>query len=286
MMNFGFGNQLGGMGMFGNMGMPGSMGMPMMPQQAGGVNNKMMQMMMMLMMQLMQMMMQGGGGFGGQGGAGCSSCGAGGALSPAQGAYNQGQGLGFNPSSGGSGSGGSSASAPASSGASSSSGGGGSSSGGIGASANPTPSVNPSSVKDLDSTNGLNASSINGLNIAHQFGLPLISGKRGGNPRSDHFHGNAIDVGTLPIGAASSTEGTQAMKDYAEYMRQQGKAGKHKVKYIILDGKIASARNNWQWRDYTYPGKSQSELDNLKKNNRGEYNRIQHYDHVHISFHQ
>lgn len=148
----------------------------------------------------------------------------------------------------------------------------------------PAGNVDPSSVKDKTGTNGLTAASKNGLQIAHTYGLPLVSGKRNGSGTSDHNHGNAIDVSTLPIGAASSTEGTSQMKAFAERMRQDGKAGRNNVKYVIADGKIASAKNNWEWRPYTYPGKSQAQLEALKRSNRGEYNRIQHYDHVHVSF--
>ena len=144
--------------------------------------------------------------------------------------------------------------------------------------------VDPSSVKDQSSTQGINGAARRGLDEAHRFGLPLVSGKRSGSGKSDHDHGNAIDVGTLPIGAASSTGGTPQMKQYAEYMRQQGKAGRGNVKYIIADGRIASSKNNWEWRPYTYPGKSQSELNRIKQTNRGEYNRLQHFDHVHVSF--
>jgi hypothetical protein len=67
-------------------------------------------------------------------------------------------------------------------------------------------------------------------------------------------------------------------------MRQEGKAGRLDVKYVILDGKIASSKEDWAWRDYTYPGKNAAELEALKSSNRGEYNRLQHYDHVHVSF--
>lgn len=145
--------------------------------------------------------------------------------------------------------------------------------------------VDPSSVRDQASTDGLTAAPLRGLQEAHRFGLPLVSGHRPGGPdSSDHTHGNAIDVSTLPIGAASSTEGTPHMKAYAEHMRQAGRRGELDVKYVILDGKIASARDDWAWRPYTYPGKSASELEALKQSNRGEYNRIQHYDHVHVSF--
>ncbi len=144
--------------------------------------------------------------------------------------------------------------------------------------------VDPSSVKDKSGTGGLTGVSRRGLEEAHTFGLPLVSGKRSGNGSSDHDHGNAIDVGTLPIGSPSSTGGTPQMKAFAEHMRQQGKAGQLNVKYVIADGRIASATNNWEWREYTYPGKSRESLDALKQSNRGEYNRIQHYDHVHVSF--
>lgn len=144
--------------------------------------------------------------------------------------------------------------------------------------------ADPASVRDRTSTAGLGAASLRGLEEAHRFGLPLVSGKRGGDTTSDHFHGNAIDVGTLPIGAASSTEGTPQMKAFAEHMRLAGQRGELGVKYVILDGRIASARDNWAWRPYTYPGKSAAELASLRESNRGEYNRIQHYDHVHVSF--
>lgn len=144
--------------------------------------------------------------------------------------------------------------------------------------------VDPSSVKDKASKAGLSQAALRGLDEAHKHGLPLVSGKRAGNSSSDHTHGNAVDVGTLPIGVASSSHGTPEMVAYAEHMRQAGKAGQLNVKYVIHNGQIASATNNWEWRAYTYPGKSQSELEALKRSNRGEYNRLQHYDHVHVSF--
>lgn len=145
--------------------------------------------------------------------------------------------------------------------------------------------VDPSTVKDKTSTKGLSAAALRGLEEAHRFGLPLVSGKRsGGAPGSDHVHGDAIDVGTLPIGVASSSRGTPQMIAYAEHMRAAGKAGQLNVKYIILNGQIASPTNNWAWRPYTYPGKSTAELESLKRTNPGEYNRLQHNDHVHVSF--
>lgn len=68
-----------------------------------------------------------------------------------------------------------------------------------------------------------------GLEEAHRYGLPLVSGKRSGNGTSDHDHGDAIDVGTLPIGSPSSNGGTPQMKAFAEHMRLEGKAGRLKV---------------------------------------------------------
>lgn len=164
-------------------------------------------------------------------------------------------------------------------------GGGVSYSGGGGGSASTAGgTVDPSTVKDKANGGGLEPNALRGLEEAHKYGLPLVSGKRSGNGKSDHDHGDAIDVGTLPIGQASSNGGTPQMKAFAEHMRQEGKAGRLNVKYIIRDGEIASAKGNWEWRPYTYPGKSQAELEALKRSNPGEYNRLQHFDHVHVSF--
>ena len=164
-------------------------------------------------------------------------------------------------------------------------------SGGGGAAAAPTPpsasmpgSASKVDVADKARTTGLSTAARRGLDEAHRFGLPLVSGKRDGNGRSDHDHGNAIDVSTLPISADSSTGGTPKMREFAEFMRQQGAAGQLDVKYVIADGRIASAKDGWQWRPYTHPDQSAESLAKLKSSNRGEYNRLQHYDHVHVSF--
>lgn len=238
------------------------------------MSNQMMTMfamtMMAQMMQLLQMLMGGAGVPGGPGQFG----GAGGG-SPINGFLGGGGSGGGAAPVGGGGSG----AAPSA--------GGGGGGGAAPASGNPAAvggNVDPSTVKDKASTSGLEPAARAGLEQAHRFGLPLVSGKRGGGGGSDHDHGDAIDVGTLPIGAASSTGGTAEMKAFAEFMRQEGKAGRSKVKYVIADGRIASSRDGWNWRPYTYPGKSQAELERLKQTNRGEYNRLQHYDHVHVSF--
>jgi hypothetical protein len=146
------------------------------------------------------------------------------------------------------------------------------------------PTTDPGSVKDKTGLTGLTAASKRGLVEAHKYGLPLVSGKRTGNSESDHSTGNAIDVGTLPIGVASSNGATPQMQAFREHMRALGKAGQLNVKYIISDGRIASATSNWEWRPYTYPGMSAAQLAALKSSNRGEYNRLEHFDHVHVSF--
>lgn len=255
------GSPMGSMGGFGPMDASNSLG------GLDSMNSMMMNMMMVSMMGMMTQLMQmltGGSGLAGGGQFGSAAGG-----SPVSDFLGGSSGGG---SSGGGGSVGSSGS------------GGGSSSGGFPTGTVNPGTVNPSSVKDKTSTSGLSPEAVAGLNEAHKFGLPLVSGKRSGSGTSDHNHGDAIDVGTLPIGAASSTGGTKEMKEFAEYMRQQGKAGKLNVKYVIADGKIASSRDNWAWRPYTYPGKTQAQLDALKKSNPGEYNRLQHNDHVHVSF--
>ncbi len=242
----GFG-QLGGLGGFGGLNQAGSVS-PVLDQMMGLLSLTMMA----IMVKLLQSLSGGGGLSGGPGQFGGG--GGGGGPSPLN-----------NFLGGGGGSGAS-----------------GSSAGGSGPA--PAGTVDPSSVKDKSGTSGLNGAAINGLNEAHKFGLPLVSGKRSGGGKSDHDHGDAIDVGTLPIGSPSSTRGTPEMRAFAEKMREDGKAGRSKVKYIIRDGEIASARDNWNWRPYTYPGKSRGELDALKRSNPGEYNRLQHFDHVHVSF--
>jgi hypothetical protein len=144
--------------------------------------------------------------------------------------------------------------------------------------------TDPGTVKDKTGLTGLTAASKRGLVEAHKYGLPLVSGKRSGNGESDHDSGNAIDVSTLPIGVAGSNGATPQMQAFREHMRALGKAGKLDVKYIISDGRIASAVNNWEWRPYTYPGMSAAQVAALKSSNRGEYNRLEHFDHVHVSF--
>ena len=191
---------------------------------------------------------------------------------------------GLDSVSGSSGGGGGSSSGETSNSRGASSSGGSSGTNSSGGASSTGGTVDPSTVKDKTGTSGLNGSAKRGLEEAHKYGLPLVSGKRSGGGSSDHDHGNAIDVGTLPIGAASSNGGTPQMKEFAEHMRQEGKAGRLNVKYIIRDGQIASSRDNWAWRPYIYPGKTQAQLDALKRSNPGEYNRIQHFDHVHVSF--
>ncbi len=255
----------GGMGQMGGYSPLSQMnGLGGMDAMNGMMMNMLMMSMMTMMTQLMQSLMGGTGLAGGSGQFGATAGGS--PIDSFLGGGNPSGSVGSSGSSGG--------------GSTSSNGSVGGSSGSVGPG-----TVDPSTVKDKTSTAGLSDAAKAGLAEAHKFGLPLVSGKRSGSGTSDHNHGDAIDVSTLPIGAPGSNGGTQQMKDFAEYMRQQGKAGKMKVKYVILDGKIASSRDNWAWRPYTYPGKTQAQLEALKKSNPGEYNRIQHYDHVHVSFH-
>lgn len=79
--------------------------------------------------------------------------------------------------------------------------------------------------------------------------------------KSDHPHGNAIDLMTH-----QDTELGWRLADW--YWQNRDGLG---VTYIIFNGKIASPRNGWQWRPYRHPsGKSNPTLD--------------HDDHVHVSF--
>lgn len=123
-------------------------------------------------------------------------------------------------------------------------------------------------AKKDSSASGLSAASQAGLDQAHQHGLHLISGRRdskisGTNKVSDHAHGNAIDV-------TNGSNPTAQTREYADFMRQQGKAGKLNIEYVIHDDKIASARDGWAWRPY----KPQGEVTPTTR----------HLDHVHVSF--
>jgi hypothetical protein len=77
--------------------------------------------------------------------------------------------------------------------------------------------------------------------------------------RSDHPHGNAIDV---------MTHGDTAMgRRVAEEFRRN--ARQHGVKYVIYRQMIASPRTGWRWRPMADRGNPTAN----------------HMDHVHISFH-
>ncbi len=147
------------------------------------------------------------------------------------------------------------------------------------------PAPAPAPLKDPASTNGLTTAALAGLDVAHTFGLVLVSGKRAGDARkSDHPLGRAIDVSNIAIGSPESVGGSPQMKAFAEHMRQEGLAGRLALKYIIRDGQIATADSGWKWRRYIYPGYNAASIEKLKQTKRGEYNRLQHFDHVHVSF--
>jgi len=101
------------------------------------------------------------------------------------------------------------------------------------------------------------------LSAAHAAGLKLISGHRPGDD-GGHGNGTAVDVANVPGG---SKQGSPEMQQFAEAMRAAGKAGDPTVGYVIYQQKIASARDNWEWRPMEDRGS----------------NTANHFDHVHVS---
>lgn len=80
--------------------------------------------------------------------------------------------------------------------------------------------------------------------------------------KSDHAHGNAIDLMTH----SNVAQGWEMARWFHENRDALG------VKYIIFNGKIASSRDDWAWRSYSHPtGRTDA--------------TAMHHDHVHISFH-
>lgn len=89
----------------------------------------------------------------------------------------------------------------------------------------------------------------------------VIGGLGHRSNKSDHPHGNAIDIMTM-----GNVEFGQQI---ADYFRQHAQV--LGVKYVIFNKRIASAKNGWAWRPYSHPsGGSNPTLD--------------HVDHPHISF--
>lgn len=92
-----------------------------------------------------------------------------------------------------------------------------------------------------------------------------FSGEIGGiaerSTPSDHPDGNAIDLMTH--------DDTETGQQAAEWYRQN--RDDLNVTYIIFNGKIASPRDGWAWRDYTHPSGRTDPT-------------AMHKDHVHVSF--
>lgn len=113
---------------------------------------------------------------------------------------------------------------------------------------------------------GLRPNAAAGARIARDMGFGGIIGGIGQRGyASDHPHGNAIDIMT-GVGKQRRANGWK-MANYFHANR-----GKHKVKYIIWDNKIASARDNWRWRPYNSTPDGNTSATAL------------HLDHVHLSF--
>lgn len=78
------------------------------------------------------------------------------------------------------------------------------------------------------------------------------------NPNSDHEWGGAVDL-TKDVAAGVDTGAL------ADMLRQRAKAGAEtRIAYVIADGRIASSREDWNWRPYT--------------------GRNPHTSHMHVSF--
>ena len=78
---------------------------------------------------------------------------------------------------------------------------------------------------------------------------------------SDHALGLALDF-MVPLSSRYGDNIAEFLKNNAEKLN---------VKYIIWNGRICSAKNDWVWRAYKHPGG-------------GGGNTLMHRDHVHVSF--
>lgn len=125
-------------------------------------------------------------------------------------------------------------------------------------------SIGPSSNASIPS--GLRSNASAGARVARQLGF---SGTIGGigqrGYKSDHPNGDAIDLMT-----GLSKRGQANGWKLANYYHAN--RANLNVKYIIFDGKIASARDNWKWRPYGGTPDGNASDTAL------------HRDHVHLSF--
>ena len=107
---------------------------------------------------------------------------------------------------------------------------------------------------------GLRPNAANGARVVREMGFTgTIGGLGHRSGKSDHPHGNAIDV---------MTHGNvQQGRQIAEHFRQNHDS--LGVKYVIYQQQIASPRTGWQWRPMEDRGSPTAN----------------HMDHPHISFH-
>lgn len=109
---------------------------------------------------------------------------------------------------------------------------------------------------------GLQPNAARGAAAARSVGFDgTIGGVGSRATKSDHPHGNAIDLMT----GNNTTYGWELANWYWQNRDALG------LTYIIFDGKIASASRGWQWRPYSHPA------------GRTDGTAL-HRDHVHVSF--
>lgn len=107
--------------------------------------------------------------------------------------------------------------------------------------------------------NGLRPNAANGARVVRQMGFRGTIGGLGHRAgRSDHPHGNAIDVMTN----RDTAMGRRIADHFRQNHQQLG------VKYVIYQQQIASPRTNWQWQRMADRGSPTAN----------------HMDHPHISF--
>lgn len=113
---------------------------------------------------------------------------------------------------------------------------------------------------------GLMSNTSRGARVVRDMGFGgTIGGIGQRGYKSDHPHGNAIDVMT-----GLSKHGNRSGWAIANHFHAN--RGNLKVKYIIFDNRIASAVDNWRWRPYNSTPDGNTSPTAL------------HEDHVHISF--
>lgn len=107
--------------------------------------------------------------------------------------------------------------------------------------------------------NGLRPNAANGARVVREMGFRGTIGGLGHRAgRSDHPHGNAIDVMTN----RDTAMGRRVAEHFRQNHQQLG------VKYVIYQQQIASPRTNWQWQRMADRGSPTAN----------------HMDHPHISF--